>query len=90
MNTPQMIINMIIGGSSLGLTSKKQRCAYARAIHHVVVYPTTNQPCYAEIPITFGPEDARGPYLPHQDALFIFASIQISKYSASSWMAEAL
>lgn len=71
---------MIIGGSSLGMTSKSQRRAYARQIHHVAAYPTTRSPFYAEIPISFGPKDARGLYFPHQDPLLI--SLCIADFKA--------
>ena len=66
---------MITRGSSLSMTSKRQRRVYARQIHHVTTYPATSPPRYAEIPITFGPKDARVLYFPHQDPLVIFASI---------------
>lgn len=71
----QRIVNMIVGGSSLGIASKRQQHAYARQIHHVAVYPTSSPPRYIEIPITFSPEDARGLYFPHQDPLVISANI---------------
>lgn len=35
----------------------------------------SSPPRYAEIPISFGPEDARGVYFPHQDPFVISASI---------------
>ena len=69
------IINMISGGSSLGMPSKRQRRAYARQIHHLATYPFSSPPRYTEIPISFGPEDARGVYFPHQDPLVISATI---------------
>ena len=54
----QRIINMITGGSSLGMPSKRQRRAYARQIHHLATHPLSSPPRYTEIPISFGPEDA--------------------------------
>ena len=69
------IINMISGGSSLGMPSKRQRRAYARQIHHLATYPLSGPPPFAEVPISFGPEDARGVYFPHQDPLVVSADI---------------
>ena len=57
------------------MASKRQCRAYARQIHHLATYPVSSPPRYAEIPISFSPEDAQGVYFPHQDPLVISASI---------------
>ena len=44
----QRVISMITGGSSLGITSKRQRRAYVRQIHHVATWPASKSPQYTD------------------------------------------
>uniref|UniRef100_A0A2N9G1W1 Uncharacterized protein n=1 Tax=Fagus sylvatica TaxID=28930 RepID=A0A2N9G1W1_FAGSY len=73
-------IHVITGGMAAGGTSRSSRKAYARQIHNVLVTQKTDKkPRLEDLPITFGEEDARKLFHPHDDALVV--TLEIAGYS---------